>query len=391
MTAAQSVVLNSPPDISLVKVCTDFLVRDARPSDNEGLIALAAACPMVGELSLRIDRRPDFFALNRLEGDRWRLAVAERAGSLVGCVAFSERRAFVNGREMRTGYVGDLKVHPEHRDTKVADALSFWAESACCDLPPRAPAVITVLAGNSAMERRLSGPRGVPRFNRLGTIRTHSITILWRRGRLSRRSTGSIDTTRARWIDIPRMGELWNRVASERQLAPVMTAPSLGAWIRKAPGLDISSYRLAKSSSGELLGFVAVWEQQSFKQLTVVGYSRRMAAARKAFNLFAPVVGAERLPAHGSPLRCATMLHVCVPGDRPDVLRALLVDAHNELRHSGCSFVNLGLDVRDPLSHALAGLFAQPTDVNVYLLALRSGVAPEVLDRRPLHYEIALV
>lgn len=369
----------------------NFLVREARPSDNQGLVALAGACPMVGELTLRIDRSPDFFALNKLEGDRWRLAVAEREGAVVGCVAFSERRVFVNGRQMRTGYVGDLKVHTRHRDTKIADALSVWAERACADLPARAPALITVLAGNRAMERRLSGPRGIPRFNRVATIRTHSITILWKRGRLSRRGVGSIDTVPAKWSDVSEMVRLWDRVATERQLAPVMTEHSLSSWIRTAPGLDISSYRLARSASGELLGFAGVWDQRSFKQLTVVGYSRRMAAARTAFNIFARVVGAEPMPRAGSPLRCATVLHVCVPGDRPEVLRALLIDAHNDLRHSDCSFVNIGLDVKDPLSQALSGLFAQPTDVNAYVLALRTGVAPEVLDSRPLHYEIALV
>lgn len=369
----------------------DFMMRHARPSDNEGLVALAAACPMVGELTLRIDRYPDFFALNRLEGERWKLAVAERAGGVVGCAAFSERRVFVNGREMRTGYAGDLKVHPLHRDTVVADALCFWAERACAQLPPRAPALITVLAGNTAMERRLSGSRGVPRFDKIGTIRTHSLTILWKRGRLSRRGLGSIETAPARWSDVTEMGELWERVAPGRQLAPVMTASSLAEWIRHAPGLDVSSYRLARSPSGELLGFVAVWDQRSFKQLTVVGYSRRMAAVRKAFNLFAPIVGAEPMPGPGAPLRCATMLHVCVPGDRPEVLRALLIDAHNDLRHSDCSFVNIGLDVHDPLSLALSGLFAQPTDVNAYVMSVRAGVAPEALDGLPLHYEIALV
>ena len=50
--------------------CHDFVIRDAQVSDNEGLIALAAACPMVGDISLRIDRGPRFFALNRLEGER---------------------------------------------------------------------------------------------------------------------------------------------------------------------------------------------------------------------------------------------------------------------------------------------------------------------------------
>ncbi len=369
---------------------TAFVLRDARTSDNPSLVALAAACPMVGDLSLRIDRRPDFFALNRLEGQKWRLVVAERHGSVVGCAAFSERRVFLNGHEMRTGYAGDLKVHPDHRDTKVADALSLWAENACADLPPTAPAVITVLAGNRSMERRMSGPRGIPRFTLLGTIRSHSIPVLWNRGRLAR-GRRSTRIEKAGWSDVAGMTELWNRVARERQLAPVMTPGSLAAWIREAPGLDITSYRLARSSSGELLGFVGVWDQRSFKQLTVVGYSPRLAVVRGAFNLVAPVVGAERLPKPGSPLRCATALNVCVPGGRPDVLRALLIDAHNDLRHSGFSFLNVGLDVRDTLSDALTGLFAQPTDVNAYMLAERAGVAPEALDERPLHYEIALV
>jgi len=389
--SAAAAVLNRASIARVVDDSSDFVVREARPSDNPGLVALAASCAMAGDLSLRIDRSPDFFSLNRLEGDRCTVAVAERDGKVVGCVAFSERRAFLNGLATRTGYAGDLKVHPNHRDIAIADALSLWAERACADLPPRAPAVITVLAGNRAMERRLSGPREIPRFNHIGTIRTHSIPILWKRWRISRFGAGSIATTQAAWTDIPQMGEIWNRVARRRQLAPAMTADSLATWIRSAPGLDISSYRLARARSGELLGFMAVWDQRSFKQLTVVGYSARMSAARKAFNFIAPIVGAEPLPPPGSPLRCATAFHVCVPGDRPDVLRALLIDSHNELRNTGCSFLNVGLDVADPLTAAMRGLFAQPTDVNAYVLALRSGIAPEVLDGRPLHYEIALV
>ncbi len=389
--SAAAAVLNRASISRVINHQGDLVVREARPSDNAGLVALAASCAMVGDLSLRIDRSPDFFSLNRLEGDRWTVAVAERAGEVVGCVAFSERRVFVNGLATRTAYVGDLKVHPDHRDTAIADALSLWAERQCASLPPRAPAVITVLAGNRAMERRLSGPREVPRFNRIGTIRTHSIPVLWNRWRLSQLGNGSIGTAPATWADAALMGEIWNRVARRRQLAPAMTANSLAGWIQAAPGLDISNYRLARSRNGELLGFMAIWDQRSFKQLTVVGYSARMSAARAAFNFIAPIVGAEPLPPPGSPLRCATAFHLCVPGDRPDVLRALVVDAHNALRHTGCSFLNIGLDVTDPLAGAMRGLFAQPTDVNAYVLALRSGIAPEVLDGRPLHYEIALV
>jgi ribosomal protein S18 acetylase RimI-like enzyme len=385
----QSTALPAPdPGVELEHSVKDFTIRDATPADNRQLIELAAECSMVGDISMRIDRGPDFFALNRLEGQRWRVGVAERGGAIVGCVAISERLAFVNGRESRTGYVGDLKVHPAHRDTRIADELSRYAERACAQLPQTAPVVITVLAGNRAMERRLAGPRGVPVLRQIGTIRTHSIPILWRR---RANNPGSVRVASAGWADLDEMAALWSRVAPQRQLAPVLSASAMADWILAAPGLDISSYRLARSSDGELLGFLVVWDQRVFKQLNVVAYSPRMKAARSAFNLFAPIVGGERMPPTGSPLNCVSIAHICVPADTPQVLRALVISAYNEVRGSGCSFMNLGLDRLDPLAAAMDGLFAQPTDVNAYIVTTRSGVVPEYLDERPLHYEIALV
>lgn len=366
----------------------DFAIRDATPADNGQLIALAEQCSMVGDISIRMDRKPDFFALNRLEGESWKVGVAERDGMVVGCVCVSERRAFVNGRELPTGYAGDLKVHPAHRDMRIADELSLYAERGCAHLPPEAPAVITVLAGNRSMERRLPGPRGVPKFMRIGTIRTHSIPILWRRAAIDPNSNRIVPAV---WSDLDDMAALWGRVAPLRQLAPVLSANALRDWVRSAPGLDISSYQLARSTSGELLGFLAVWDQRTFKELNVVGYSPRMKAARAAFNLLAPVVGGERMPRAGSPLNCVSIAHICVPPKKSRVLRALTISAYNNLRGSGCSFMNIGLDVRDPLTAAMEGLFAQPTDVNAYMLTTRNGAAPEHLDGRPLHYEIALV
>src|SRR5829696_479630 len=134
-----------------------FTVRDAEPSDNWGLVALARACSMSGDIELRIDRAPDFFTLNRLEGERWRLAVAERDGQIVGCICTSERDSYVNGERQRTGYVGDLKVHPHHRDSVIADGLCRDAAELMTVLPECARVLITVLAGNAPMETGLTG------------------------------------------------------------------------------------------------------------------------------------------------------------------------------------------------------------------------------------------
>ena len=77
--------------------------RPATSADNAGLLALAAACPMRGELTLCVRREPDFFALNRLQGDRWDVGVVDGAGAdVIGCIAIAERLAYVNGVEAPT-------------------------------------------------------------------------------------------------------------------------------------------------------------------------------------------------------------------------------------------------------------------------------------------------
>ncbi len=362
-------------------------MRVATDADNQDLIALAAACPMRGDVSLRIDRGPDFFALNRLEGERWSVGVVDGERSAVGCVAFSERSVYINGVPALTGYAGDLKVHPAYRTGGVADALSRFAVAASATLPVDAPTLITVLAGNRAMERRMSGPRGLPRFTKIATVRSHSLSILWHR---RRPSSSGIVVGRAKWSDVNDMVRLWTRVAPSRQFAPVLDAQSLSEWIERAPGLDISSYVLARSN-GELVGFLALWDQRSFKQLHVERYSLRLAATRRCFNTLAPLMGAEKLPPEGKPLRFLTALHVCVPDARPEVLRTLVIDAHNELRHAGYSFFNIGLDVCDPLAEALNGLLAQPTDINAFVTAGGGSLDASEFAGRPLHYEVALV
>jgi hypothetical protein len=114
-----------------------------------------------------------------------------------------------------------------------------------------------------------------------------------------------------------------------------------------------------------------------------------MGLFRLGFNLVAPVLGAARLPAAGGVLRSLQAFNVCA--ESPDALRAAVGEALR--RHAGRDHAVLmvGLDVRDPLTAALKGLWARPTDVEALVaVAGRLGGCP-FLDGRPLHYETALV
>jgi len=314
--------------------------------------------------------------------------VAEADGRVVGCVMAAERVAYLHGVERRTLYAGDLKVHPRMRGAGVADALSQWVAHALCDMGgSSAPILLTILAGNNAMERRTSGRGGMPNFVRFATIRAFSIPLLFPRRFTETGLRVAVATLR----DIEEMVQLWERVAPTRQLAPVFTADTLERWIAGAPGLDISSYRLARDVTGRLVGFIAWWDQTPFKQAHALRYSPRLLAARAVLNGLASVTNGVRLPDAGANLTYCTAFHVCVPGDSPDVLRALVRSSYSELRAARYAFATIGLDERDPLCTALGGLFAQPTDVNAYVCTPGGDYTGPPLADRPLHYEIALV
>ena len=368
-------------------------VRAAVPADNAALVDLALACPMEGDVGLCVSRAPDLFALNRLEGESSSSAVAEdcETGDVVGCAAVAGRGVWLHGAPANVTYAYDLKVHPAHRGGPAADALSRWVRDECERRGgPDVPVFLTILAGNEPMERRATGRvAGVPRFARFATVRSHSITLLGRR-RLRESRTG-LRVTRARAGDAEEMAALWARVASARQLAPVLDADSLLRFAAAAPGLGVESYRVARRRDGRIAGFGALWDQSSFKQLRVTRYSPRLAAVRLAFNAVAPLLGSSPLPPAGGALRQATAFNVCVPADQPDVLAALVRDAHDELRAEGHSLLTIGLDLRDPLAAALDGLFAQPTDVHAYACTATGDYAGPPLDASMLHYEIALV
>lgn len=363
------------------------VVRGATPADNEALVQLSVACPMEGDIGLAIDRAPDFFALNRLEGARWSVGAADGPdGRPIGCIAIAERSVYVNGEARPAMYISDLKVQPAHRGTGVADALMLWARDACVAAHgPDGLAFLTVLAGNQAMLRRMHGPRGQPVLTRGATIRTHTVPLLWRR----RLRHPPVTVAPAQRSDLPEMGHLWARLARDRQFAPVHDAGSLEEWIGGAPGLTLADHLVARRPDGSLAGFLGVWDQSAFKRLRVTGYSRRLGAVRAAFNAAAPLAGATRLPAPGRPLHNVTAVHVCVPPDAPAVLHALAVTAYNASRGRGYSFLNVGLDVTDPLAAGLEGLLAQPTDVWVCVVAL--GGTPPALDGRPSYLELALL
>jgi GNAT superfamily N-acetyltransferase len=363
-------------------------VREARAGDGDALLALARACPMRGDITLRVEREPDFFTMDRLLGDPWQVAVAARGDVVVGCIAMAARETYLHGRPARTTYVGDLKVHPAHRDGAAADALIRHASAWCGDHGGmHVPMLFTILSGNRRMERRIPGVRGLPAFTRFATLRAYTAPLPRRRA--VRAAAWRVAPATSR--DIDEMITLWQRVASQRNFARLFDEQRLLHWLGEAPGLGVSDYLVARRPDGRIAGFLAVWDTSALHTLRVLRYSHRLAAFLVLHNAVAPLLGGAALPVRGAPLRTCTALHVCVPPGEPAVLHALLVRAMELARTARCTAFTVGLDVRDPLTVALHGLLGQPATVHAYVTSPSGRYDGPPLDDFPLHHEVALI
>ena len=382
----------TPPDHTVYNrfSAAHWRARPALPDDNAALVTLAAACPMEGDIGLCVDRSPDFFALNRLEGEAWRVDVVDAAdGTLAGCIAIARRRVYMLGVEREVMYFSDLKVHPDHRGSGAAEALIRHAWQACREMGgDEVPTLVTVLAGNAAIERRARGPRGSPPWTNFARLVAHSVSLVWKR-RVP--AVAGMRVERACAADLAEMAELWQKLAPARNFAPAFAPGGFEAWIEQAPGLEPESYWLLRGDDGRIAAFLGLWDQETFKHTRVVRYSRPLAAFRLSYNLLAPLIGAARLPGRGSAMRFLTAVHVCVPPDRPAMLRALVLSAYDALRGRGYAFFSVGLDAKDPLSAAFDGLLGQTTQIDAYVACPAGRYDGAPLDGAPLHFEIALV
>lgn len=371
----------------LVRPVTSPVIRGATPDDYPALREFSSACSIEADLQLRIERGPEFFPLGRLHGERHLPILAEAAEAvIIGSVRLVERAVRLDGQLARTFHLSDLRIDSRDRAEDVADRLLHHAVAVCERIDPAAVLFVEGFAGDRFVERWLAGVPRLPVLGRAATIRMHCVLPFGRPA-----APKGIAVLRAESGDLPEMAAFWQRVAPGRQLAARLDAGRLESFVTDAPGLEAQSYLVARRA-GQIEGFLGLWAQEGFSEFRVLRDSAATERVRHRLNRTAPVCGALRLPALGTLRPGPSVVHLCVPGSEPEVLRALLAAAYDQTasRHSAVCYT-IGLDVRDPLRAALHGFRGFPMDLGVFVAAPRGRSSPPLLDGRPMHLETSLV
>lgn len=347
----------------------DITLKLAEQKDEAELRQLTADMPMPGLVQIAYKREPDFFKAQVVEGrgSQTLIGVDTRSGTIAGMGTRSVKRAYINGEESGVGYLSSLRVSKPYRKTiHLARGYEFLRQ-----LHQAGDADIylsTMLGANTEAQKLTRGRGRLPTYHDIGQYRTMAISLS--QNAYQSRAQG-LNIRSADSSDLKMLVEFLNDQGKQRQFFPVYTEEDFfsdAGLLRRLLPEDI----LLAFNDRQLVGVMAAWDQRSFRQSVVTGYSQWMAFARPIYNLWASLTKLPPLPASGAVLNYGYLALLCIKDDSAAVCQALL--GALMMRNRGrFSFIMAGLHERDPLLPVISRLRHMNYPSRLYVVCWHEG------------------
>ncbi len=360
----------------------------AEAEDDAGLRERMAADWMPGRISLSFRREPSYFAGCAVQGEGAEVikCTHRASGRIIGLGSRLRCPTYINGQASVTGYLADLRCHPDHRrGTLLARGYRMLRE-----LHERNPVPLyysLILEGNEVALRGLTHARaGLPTYRPLGRILTPAIPLDLRRPPLALEGVRVERGRPGQWPEILRFAQAWQ---SRKQLAPCYRVEDLGG--PRLAGLREEDFYLARAGE-RLVGVVAAWDQHALRQTHVERYSPALALLRPAYNLLARLGPLKPLPAPGTRIPYFYLAFIAVEDNDAALFRLLLRAVYRDRRRGPWHYCIAGLHEADPLAAVLQEYRRIEAAGLLFAVHYQDGAAAFArLDGRVPYVEIAAI
>ncbi|MFC1889348.1 GNAT family N-acetyltransferase [Thermodesulfobacteriota bacterium] len=301
-------------------------VREARPEDNEALIALTNASPIrIGFGLMNIERGNDYFALNRARGDV-HVFVAEQEGEIVGASAVTLREAVVGGAVKKVFYGGDLKVNPKVRKRKLGTKLSIAVFDRAREL--KADFMIGIVSQRNLPSMNLiTSHYGWEPARICGRVITYSLR-LQRRLKVERR----YESGPPRPEEIPDLVKLHNEHYKHFNFHPRFTPESFTDMLERTPGYSLDDFLVARVD-GKPVAMAGLWDIAQCKQVVIKSYRRPIAVGIRILKAVLSILRIKFwIPEAGKPWEIGYLRHYAAHRDHLPAL-SQLVREHCQQSH----------------------------------------------------------
>lgn len=324
---------------------SEYTIRPARAGDSRGLLNLLSSTAQEGAVRLTFEREPDYFhaaSVSTSSPEIW--VMDHQHAGIVGTFSIGKRAVFVNGEKTEVRYGSDLRIHPAfQRGRALFRMFGQYRESMQNDWMQT-----VILDDNKASMNTVGSGRNIlPQYVPAGHFTTRLIS---NRKRTALRTSRAV--RRADVNDISAMQAFFDREAANKQFYPCYDFSLIGSDDPYYRDQSLQDFFILEEK-GEITGIAALWNQKSFKQTRVSGYSGSLKYLRPVYNASTRFTGMLPLPAVNAVNRYLTLHSVVVKNNRPARFSKLLNTIRRIARRYDVDGIACGFDSRDPLLKVL--------------------------------------
>ncbi len=345
-----------------------FQITLAQSEDNQDICRLFRI-PFAGEISLAMEREPDYFLGARIQYEQPETYVCrDRSNNrIAACFSIGKRNVFLNGRKTLLRYYSDLRIDPEYQKASLLFNICLYLKEHV--VLPEGFSQTIVFADNQIMNALIDSRSHkrlrpiVPFYISYGQYITHTIAI---RKRKNFKNSLHVVVRQAQKEDISIMQRFFDGEARLKQFYPCYDFSKLSKDYYY--GLTPESYFLAFEKN-QLVGLVGIWDQKDVKQTRVVKYSNRLKFLKPFINALSSTYGGFLLPDEETKLN-AVMLHaIVIKNNSAKIFRHLCKTVYEYSQEKNYEYMICGLDEQDSLNEVFKGYMKREVRGTCYLVS----------------------
>lgn len=327
-----------------------FVIELANKNDNADLQKILYDNSVDGQIKIAFQRNPSYYYGLGIEGKfNQVIVVREKASNnIAGCGTRSIKPVYINGQIMPIGYLNHLRIYKQYRGGMLlAKGYQFLKElhqdkKACAYLT-------TLIEDNRYAFRILTGKRtGLPCYQDMGLYHSFAIGIPSRRKRFK----SSYEIQRGSESRIDDIVKFIHENGSQKQFYPFYSKRDFVSHNGYLRDFSVNNFYLALKNN-KIVGLLAKWDQQNFKQVIIKGYSGKVYFLKPLYNLYADFRGLPKLPQPNSQLNFFYVSLIAIQQNDPAIFRELIQFLYNEFAGKGYSYFLIGLHSTDHLLEAM--------------------------------------
>ena len=339
----------------------NYKIELASREDDKHIRKCLKENAMQGEISVTFETEPSYFDALSVQGKENRVIIGRtNDGRIMGFGSIAIKPVFINGEVINVGYLSGLRVNKEFR----RNLFLLRGYQLFRDVDPslNVPFYLTTIIEDNLEARRTleSGKAGMPQYNFFGTLSTFLVK--------PRKSSSKkkINIVRGNEVSLEDMVKFMNKEGSKKQFYPCIEENDFGSdYLR---GLSQEDFYVALNGS-EIIGLVAKWDQESFKQTRVVGYDRKMRFARPFINLASRFTKIPRLPSEGELLHYFYVSFPVVKDNNPEIMESLLSEVTSDPKNRHYDYFTIGTMENDTLTQSVRAFNPREYRSRLYLVS----------------------